>query len=205
LPAPAAPAPPPAPPLAAAPIGLPEMPVPPDNPLTPEKADLGRMLFFDTRLSDSARFSCASCHFAEKAWTDGEAFSTKADGQPNKRNTPTINIWLIGILAFVGAQFMSYQLTAEILNFGAFLGFIGVNAATFWQFYVVGQPTHKKNFFLDALVPGLGFIFCLIIWVGLGTPAKIAGGIWFAAGLIHSAIRTRGFRTRPAMIDFSES
>lgn len=122
-----------------------------------------------------------------------------------KRNTPTINIWMIGILAFVGAQFMSYELTAEILNFGAFLGFMGVNFAMFWQFYVVGQPGRKKGFLLDALVPGLGFIFCLVIWLGLAAPAKIAGGIWFAFGLTHSAIRTRGFRTRPAMIDFSES
>ena len=122
-----------------------------------------------------------------------------------KRNTPTHNIWLIGILAFVGAQVMSYELTAEILNFGAFLGFMGVNVATFWQFYVVGQPGRKKNFFADALVPGLGFIFCLIIWLGLATPAKIAGGIWFAVGLIHSGIRTRGFRRRPAMIDFTDA
>jgi amino acid transporter len=122
-----------------------------------------------------------------------------------KRNTPTFNIWMIGILGFVGAQFMSYELTAEILNFGAFLGFIGVNLATVWQFYVIGQPGRKKNFFTDALVPGLGFLFCLVIWWGLATPAKIAGGIWFAVGLIHSAIRTRGFRIRPAMIDFSES
>ncbi len=122
-----------------------------------------------------------------------------------KHNTPTHNIWLIGILAFLGAQVMSYELTAEILNFGAFLGFMGVNVATFWQFYVVGQPGRKKNFFADALVPGLGFIFCLIIWLGLATPAKIAGGIWFAVGLIHSGIRTRGFRRRPAMIDFTDA
>jgi amino acid transporter len=122
-----------------------------------------------------------------------------------KHNSPTHNIWLIGILAFVGAQVMSYELTAEILNFGAFLGFIGVNLATFWQFYVVGQPGRKKNFFADALVPGLGFVFCLIIWLGLATPAKIAGGIWFAVGLIHSGIRTRGFRRRPAMIDFTDA
>jgi amino acid transporter len=122
-----------------------------------------------------------------------------------KHNTPTHNIWLIGILAFVGAQVMSYELTAEILNFGAFLGFMGVNMATIWQFYVVGQPGRKKNFFTDALVPGLGFIFCLIIWLGLATPAKIAGGIWFAVGLIHSGIRTRGFRRRPAMIDFTDA
>jgi amino acid transporter len=122
-----------------------------------------------------------------------------------KRNTPTFNIWMIGILGFVGAQFMSYELTAEILNFGAFLGFIGVNLATVWQFYVIGQPGRKKNFFTDALVPGLGFLFCLVIWWGLATPAKIAGGIWFTVGLVHSAIRTRGFRIRPGMIDFSES
>ncbi len=122
-----------------------------------------------------------------------------------KHNSPTHNIWLIGILAFVGAQVMSYELTAEILNFGAFLGFMGVNMATIWQFYVVGQPGRKKNFFTDALVPGLGFIFCLIIWLGLATPAKIAGGIWFAVGLIHSGIRTRGFRRRPAMIDFTDA
>lgn len=122
-----------------------------------------------------------------------------------KRNTPTRNIWLIGILAFLGAQFMTYELTAEVLNFGAFLGFIGVNVATIWQFYVVEQSGRWKNFFADALVPGLGALFCLTIWWGLAAPAKIAGGIWFAVGLIDSAIRTRGFRTRPVMIDFGES
>jgi putrescine importer len=122
-----------------------------------------------------------------------------------KSNTPTLNIWVIGVLAFVGAQFMSYELTAEILNFGAFLGFIGVNVATIWQFYIVGQSGRPKNFMTDALVPGLGALFCLMIWWGLATPAKIAGGIWFAVGLTHVAIRTRGFQTRPVMIDFSES
>lgn len=122
-----------------------------------------------------------------------------------KRNTPTLNIWLIGILAFVGAQFMGYELTAEILNFGAFLGFIGVNIACVWQFYVLEQSGRSRNFFADALVPGLGALFCLMIWWGLAAPAKIAGSIWFAVGLIHSAIRTRGFRTRPVMIDFDES
>jgi putrescine importer len=121
------------------------------------------------------------------------------------RNTPTRNIWLIGILAFVGAQFMTYELTAEILNFGAFLGFIGVNVATVWQFYIVEQSGRSKNFLADALVPGLGALFCVMIWWGLAAPAKIAGSIWFAVGLTHSAIRTRGFRRRPVMLDFSES
>ena len=122
-----------------------------------------------------------------------------------KRNTPTLNILLIGGLAFVGAQVLSYELTAEILNFGAFLGFIGVNLAAIWQFYVIGQPGRQKNLFEDAIVPAIGLIFCLVIWWGLGTPAKVAGSIWFAVGLIHCAIRTRGFRERPVMIDLGES
>ena len=89
-----------------------------------------------------------------------------------KRNTPTLNIWMIGILAFVGAQFMSYELTAEILNFGAFLGFMGVNLATIWQFYVLPQHGRSKDFFTDALVPGLGFLFCLVIWWDWPRPRK---------------------------------
>jgi putrescine importer len=61
------------------------------------------------------------------------------------RNTPDHNIWLIGILAYVGAQILSYELTAEILNFGAFLGFMGVNLAVVWQFWVrrAGDPERK--------------------------------------------------------------
>ena len=44
---------------------LPDMNIPPDNPVTPEKAELGRQLFFDTRLSDSGTFSCETCHLPE--------------------------------------------------------------------------------------------------------------------------------------------
>ena len=100
---------------------------------------------------------------------------------------------------------MNYELTGECMNFGAFLGFMGVNLATIHQFYFA-RPTHRKRRFLgDALVPGLGFIFCLGIWLGLSIPAKIFGGAWLLAGLIYSAIKTRGFRLQPVMIDLSET
>jgi amino acid transporter len=122
-----------------------------------------------------------------------------------KHNTPTRNIWIIGILAFLGAQFMSYELTAEVLNFGAFLGFMGVNLAAMRQFYFLGQAGHHRHWFTDLVVPGLGFSFCLDIWWGLATPAKLAGGLWFAVGFAYLLYQTRGFRLKPAMIDFSES
>jgi amino acid transporter len=122
-----------------------------------------------------------------------------------KRNTPSRNIWLIGIVAYIGTLFISYEQAGEILNFGAFLAFMGVNFATFWQFAIAQQPGHKRRWFADVVMPLVGFVFCLWIWLGLKTPAKIVGGVWFTAGLIYCAVRTKGFRERPIMIDFSES
>ena len=117
------------------------------------------------------------------------------------RNTPNRNIWLIGILAYLGALVMSYELTAEILNFGAFLGFMGVNLAVVWQFWVRRLEGHRRDFFADLVLPTLGFLFCTIIWLGLGAPAKIAGGVWFVIGLVVLATHTHGFRQRLAMPD----
>jgi amino acid transporter len=122
-----------------------------------------------------------------------------------KRNTPTRNIWLIGAVAYIGTLFISYEQAGEILNFGAFLAFMGVNLATFSQFAIVQQPGRKRRWFADVVMPLVGFAFCLWIWLGLRLPAKIVGGIWLIAGLIYSATRTRGFRERPIMIDFSDS
>lgn len=121
-----------------------------------------------------------------------------------KRNTPTRNIWLIAIVAYIGTLFISYEQAGEILNFGAFLAFMGVNFATFWQFAVVRQPGHRRRWLFDVVLPLIGFVFCLWIWLGLKMPAKICGGIWFTGGFIYYAFKTRGFRTRPVMIDFHE-
>jgi cytochrome c peroxidase len=66
------------------------MNVPADNAVTPEKAALGKQLFFDTRLSKTGMMSCESCHFPDKGWADGKALSTRFDGTVNTRHTPTL-------------------------------------------------------------------------------------------------------------------
>ena len=121
-----------------------------------------------------------------------------------KHNTPTWNIWLIGIVAYIGTLFFSYEQAGEILNFGAFLALMGVNLATFWQFAIVQKSSRKRRWLADVVMPLIGFVFCLWIWLGLKLPAKIVGGVWFLAAFIYCAIKTRGFRNRPIMIDFSE-
>jgi putrescine importer len=122
-----------------------------------------------------------------------------------KRNAPTFNLLLIGFFTFAGSLGKRYELVGELLNFGAFLGFIGVNAATIRQFYFLSPAGHRRSFWRDFMVPGLGFLFCLAIWLGLGKLTQIVGCIWFAVGLLYSGVRTRGFRTAPVMLDLVES
>jgi cytochrome c peroxidase len=55
------------------PAGFPPPRVPPDNPISVEKVELGRRLFYDTRLSGNGSYACASCHRQELAFTDGRA------------------------------------------------------------------------------------------------------------------------------------
>jgi len=124
--------------------------------------------------------------------------------------TPTYNIVIIGLLSWGGAILLNsignaYEHAGELLNFGAFLAFMGVNLATFWQFTVIARPGYQRNWLKDAVVPLIGFVFCALIWWNLNGLAKTVGGIWFAAGLLYVGIKTRGFRAAPVVIDFTES
>lgn len=74
----------------AVPLGLPPIPWPKDNPYTPEKAELGRMLYFDPRLSSDNTVSCASCHGIPKAFTDQKRVSSGIEGHEGTRNAPTV-------------------------------------------------------------------------------------------------------------------
>jgi cytochrome c peroxidase len=68
----------------------PKRPAPADNPLTEEKAALGRTLFFDANLSADRTVSCASCHVPERGFTDGRAVAVGIRGQRGRRNAPSL-------------------------------------------------------------------------------------------------------------------
>jgi cytochrome c peroxidase len=69
---------------------LPDPPHPPDNPFSKEKAELGRLLFFDPRLSAGGQMACASCHDPDLGWADGRTTSFGLDRKPLARNAPTV-------------------------------------------------------------------------------------------------------------------
>jgi amino acid transporter len=122
-----------------------------------------------------------------------------------RRSTPIFNIGLVGLLSFLGALVLNCERAAELINFGAFLAFMGVNAATVRQFYFGRIEGRARSLLADALVPLAGFVFCLAIWLSLATPAKIAGAAWFVVGISYDAIITRGFPVKPVPMDFRES
>lgn len=64
--------------------------VPADNPMSEEKFQLGRRLFFDKRVSGNATISCSSCHLQERAFTDGRVVSVGSTGDKTPRNAPSI-------------------------------------------------------------------------------------------------------------------
>jgi cytochrome c peroxidase len=72
------------------PLGLTAVPARADNPLTTGKVELGKLLFFDKRLSADDSVSCASCHDPERGWGDGTAVATGLRGQRGGRNTPSV-------------------------------------------------------------------------------------------------------------------
>lgn len=73
------------------PLGLPEVPVPADNPISAKKVALGRKLFFDRRLSINDTFSCAICHIPEQGFANNELeTAVGVEGRTVKRNAPTI-------------------------------------------------------------------------------------------------------------------
>jgi cytochrome c peroxidase len=73
---------------------LPALKIPEENPLTREKIELGKILFFDKRLGKDDKYACESCHFVDKGWADAKQVSTKADGKDNTRHTPAL--WNVG-------------------------------------------------------------------------------------------------------------
>jgi putrescine importer len=133
-----------------------------------------------------------------------------------RRNTPSWNLCLIGVLALGGAMLLNFEAGADLLNFGSFLAFMGVNIAAFWQFYVAprkGRPRARplehdneaRHFLIDAMPPLLGFLCCLAIWWGLPVMTKVIGGSWLLVGIIIAAVATHGFRTAPPLIAPGES
>src|SRR5579872_6055893 len=96
-----------------APLGLPAVPIPADNPPTADTVALGRRLYYDTALSVDNTVSCASCHHPKFGFTDGQQFSEGVRKQKGNRNSPTVLNSAYSTVQFWDGRALSLEKQAE--------------------------------------------------------------------------------------------
>jgi putrescine importer len=109
-----------------------------------------------------------------------------------KYSTPTFGVLSMGVVTIIGGFFLSFRLAAEAVNFGAFVGFMGVNLSVIRHYFL--GPGPRQGVLRDLVLPLIGFLVCLFIFVNLSATAKWIGVIWCATGLLYIAWLTAGFR-----------
>jgi cytochrome c peroxidase len=96
-----------------APLGLPPVPIPSDNPPTEETIALGRRLYYDPGLSVDGTVSCATCHAPNLGFGDGKALSNGVDGKLGSRSAPTVINAAYNTLQFWDGRSASLEKQAE--------------------------------------------------------------------------------------------
>jgi putrescine importer len=115
-----------------------------------------------------------------------------------RTHVPSRNVILVGAIALAGAFTVSYGLGAELLNFGAFIAFMGVNLSALLHYWWRAERKRLVN----LLPPLFGFVICGYLWWSLSRLARIVGFIWLLSGIAYGAWKTQGF-SRP--IEFREA
>jgi len=112
-------------------------------------------------------------------------------------STPTRSIYVMGVFTLFGSLLMRYQLGVELLNFGAFIGFILVNLSVIRHYYFRERRRSGASFLTNLVFPVLGAVVCSYVWMSLTEKAKIVGFIWLGLGIIYLAVLTGGFKKSP--------
>ena len=124
------------------------------------------------------------------------AIPRKFFGAINPRTrVPSNNIILVGAIALVGAFVLDYDqrgydLGAQLLNFGALFGFMGVNLSALIHYFIRGRDRRLRH----LIAPVLGFVVCLYLWASLAWITLTIGVCWLGLGVLYGAWRTSGFR-----------
>jgi amino acid transporter len=113
----------------------------------------------------------------------------------SKTAIPRNNVLLVGAVTLLGVFLLTYQRGAELLNFGAFIAFMGVNAASLIHY----RFRSEEKVLLPLAIPLAGIIISAFIWLNLGHNAQILGSVWIAFGLVLYWVRRR--RSGAASLD----
>jgi cytochrome c peroxidase len=115
------------------PIGFPAPSVPQDNPMSEAKVQLGRHLFYDTRLSGNGTQSCGSCHEQARAFTDGRARSVGSTGQLHPRGSMSlVNVAYAAVLTWANHRQTRLEDQMFVPMYGEHPIELGLNVSDTW-------------------------------------------------------------------------
>ena len=117
-----------------------------------------------------------------------------------KTKVPTYTILICAVVGIIGANFDMNTIITTI-NFGALTAFMCVNLSVIFHFFIRNKMRGGKSAVKYLIIPGLGFLTCLTLFISLAASAKLAGVVWLVIGAICLAIATKGFREKPKSLD----
>jgi putrescine importer len=112
-------------------------------------------------------------------------------------STPTRSIYLMSVVSLLASLFTRFQVAVELVNFGAFAGFVLVNLSVIRHYFIRLNRRRGIDFFTNLVFPAIGAAICSYLWISLSSNSKIAGVLWLGLGVVYLAFLTRGFRTPP--------
>jgi putrescine importer len=107
--------------------------------------------------------------------------------------TPTYSVLVMGGIHLAGALLLRYTEAAELVNFGALAGFMMVNLAVTRYYFFTLRQRGGATLLANFILPVLGFLFCLNLWLHLTEFALRLGALWMGLGVLHLFVLTRGF------------
>jgi amino acid transporter len=115
--------------------------------------------------------------------------------------TPFNATVFVGVVTLAVALIFAVDTITKFVNFGALTAFMALNISVFVYFFIRrGRRGSLWDFFKYLLFPLLGFAIIAYVWSGFDRNTLIFGFSWLAAGIIIGAIKTKGFKEKPAVI-----
>lgn len=129
------------------PPGFPPPAIPEDNPMTVAGVELGRFLFYDTRLSENGTYSCGTCHEQALAFTDGKAQAVGSTGQLHPRGSMSLaNVAYAATLTWGHPFLASLERQAQLPMFGDTPVELGLRSQAELEARLAAIPEYQERF-----------------------------------------------------------
>ena len=110
--------------------------------------------------------------------------------------TPIYSVLLMGAIACAGGLLFDLDTGAELVNFGACLGFMAVNLSVLAHYFVRLRQRNGAGIWANLVCPILGFAICFYIWLSISLLAMRVGAVWTAAGIAYLIMQNGRFKRK---------